>query len=173
MTTTQVAKLFNLQERNTRRILNDLKQERLLLNRREHELIWYLSKQGIRSIKADKQVKYVKNNIFHYIIRNQVYIHLKPKEWTTEKAIEWNGNKTDIIKPDAIMEYNRQIYFVEIDNTQSMKVNREKIDKYKQMKKNVNLPVILYVTISEYRQKELRALLNGLKSEVILYTDIK
>lgn len=147
-----------------------MKGDGLLLNRRENELVWYLSKKGLKWIQANKQVKYVKNNIHHYIIRNQVYIHFKPNQWTTEKGFKLGK---EIIRPDAIMETDK-IYFVEIDRTQTMQANKEKIERYVRMKGNVNhFPIILYVTVSEYRQKQLRAMLNNLKSEVLLYNDIK
>jgi len=107
-------------------------------------------------------------------MRNQVYVHYRPLKWQTEKGIQWNENKKDIIKPDAIMEYNQQAYFIEIDHTQNMKVNKEKILKYVRMKESIsNFPIILYVTVSEYRQKELRAALNKVKSDVLLYNDLK
>lgn len=147
-----------------------MKSEKLLLNRREHELIWYLSKKGLQQINSNNQVKYVKNNIYHYIMRNQVYVHYRPRKWQTEKSIQFGSSKEDIIRPDAIMETDK-IYFVEIDHTQSMKINRDKIEKYKQIKGLANF-TLMFITISEYRQKELRGIIENMKSEVLLYNDI-
>lgn len=117
-------------------------------------------------------MKYVKNNILHYLMRNQVYIHFRPSDWTTEKRIQWDNN---IIVPDAIYRYNNQYYVLEVDNTQLMIENKKKITIYREFKQHGNysvFPIILFVTTTEYRQKQLRSLLDGLKSEVLLYKDL-
>lgn len=157
-----------------------MKAEKLIQSKREEELIWYLSKEGVDWIRSEKRVKYVKNNILHYIMRNQVYIHFKPTKWETETPVKWNGKKDDIIKPDAIFEKNNTIYFLEVDNKQHMKANHKKIQKYKKMKDSNILqkqygafPYILYVTTTEYRQKQLRSYLTTMKSEVLLFNDLK
>lgn len=158
-----------------------MKQEKLLSNRRlSGELIWYVAKGGRKWLKSDKGVKFITNQIDHYLMRNQVYVHYKPNEWRSELPIQFSSSKKDIIKPDAIYLYNNNLYFLEVDNKQHMEENKQKIRKYKQLmetgilqKQHNQFPTIFYLTISEYRQKELRNLLGKMKSEVLLYTDIK
>ena len=104
-------------------------------------------------------------------MRNQVYIHFNPTIWDTEKFI-YNGK----IRPDAIMNKDNQFYMVEVDHTQSLMANKKKIDLYKEFKASKQykiFPVILFITTTEYRQKQLRSLLDGVKSEVLLFKDLQ
>jgi hypothetical protein len=92
------------------------------------------------------------------------------------KNIKVNGEK---VIPDAFYKYNNQWYFLEVDRTQKMIENKNKIELYKAYKEcgkfpksYGSFPTIIYITQSEYRRKELRGLLNGLKAEVILESDL-
>lgn len=180
MTTKQLEQLFNLRKENALRILNDMKVEKLIQNRREEEYVWYLAKQGLKWLEIEKPVKFIKGNIDHYIIRNQVYIHFNPDTWKTEIPLQWTNSKRDIIIPDAIFTINSTHYFLEVDVKQDMRTNSDKIKKYRAlMKSNImqtkygQFPTILFVTISEYRKKELKNFLKGIPHEILTYQDIR
>jgi len=139
------------------------------------ESVYYLSASGRRMINS-KKIRRKTLIAPHTILRNEVYIWARPRLWKQEQAIKWQG-KT--LVPDALYEKG-QMYFLEVDITQSMSVNKQKIHLYRELrasglfqKQFGQFPTIQFVTTTEYRSKALRASLDGLKAEVLLHSDFK
>lgn len=137
-----------------------------------------LSKRG-REWVGGKERKYTLH-MHHFLLRNEFMIkrNIPMKDFYPEspKNIKVNGEK---VIPDAFYKHNNQWHFLEVDRTQKMIENKNKIELYrvyrdsgKFPKSYGHYPTIIYVTQSEYRRKELRGLLNGMKSEVILETEL-
>ena len=108
-----------------------------------------------------------------------MYIHYKPYKWVLEAKI-----KTDILDmvADARFESGGNHYYLECDNAQLMKENEKKIERYRQLRKSgiyqqtyktMTFPTIVWVTRSPVRAKKLRTLMNGMKSEIFLWEELK
>ncbi|MEN2468245.1 replication-relaxation family protein, partial [Ornithinibacillus sp. JPR2-1] len=114
----------------------------------------------------------------HYLMRNDLYIHLKqPANWRNEvKMISGEGTKGEIvIIADAHFIQNKRHHIVEIDNQQKMKKNKVKIDKYRRLIERNSfkgMPKLYWVTTTPYRRDSLLELCEGLDVEVYLDTDI-
>lgn len=175
LTTSQLQRLHNLGgRRNTTRILNDMSE--FLCSFREHETVYYLSAKGRKEIGSQK-VRRRTIHTQHTLMRNNVYIAYKPDYWRLEMPLKW-GDKSVI--PDAVFKNNAGGYvFLEVDHTQSLAANERKISLYKELResglfqrKYGSFPTIMYVTVNEYRHKKLHALLDGLKAEIVLGSDL-
>lgn len=137
--------------------------------------VFYLNKNGREAINGDK-IRKKTTTAKHYIMRNDLYIHLgKPENWRNEIRIKYESDKDKIINvADAHFKTDRH-YIVEIDNMQKMGKNRLKIDKYRRLvEKNVfkGMPGLIWVTTTAYRQAAIRDLCDGLDVMVFLNTDI-
>lgn len=174
LTTSQLQRLHNLGgRRNTTRILNDMAE--YLCSFREHETVYYLSAKGRKEI-GSQTVRRRTIQTQHTIMRNDIFIAYRPDYWRVEAPMKW-ADKSVI--PDAVFKINGGYVFLEVDHTQSLAANERKITLYKELRdsglfqrKYGAFPTIMYVTVSEHRQKKLRALLDGFKSEVLLINDI-
>lgn len=174
LTTGQIQRLHNLGgRRNTIRILNEM--TAYLSTFRLDETVYYLSAAGRREI-GSQRVRRRSLAIYHTLMRNEVYIHERPPFWCPEQAIKWHGNE---IVPDAFYKKDHFV-FLEIDNTQPMAMNQRKIGKYRELRdsglfqqKFGEFPVIRFVTTTEFRKKKLRGLLDGLKSDVLVYGELR
>src|SRR5699024_7435835 len=122
-------------DRNARRVLYDLEKDKLIKSVRYEKKIYYLSNRGSDKIgKTGTNLK--KSWITHTLMRNDLYIKLgMPNTW--QKEIPINKNDAVFIIPDAMFKLNGEFYFVEIDNTQTMKTNIEKIKKYKELSSDI------------------------------------
>lgn len=175
LTTSQLQRLHNLGgRRNACRILNDMNE--LLSSFQMDEKVYYLSAKGRKEI-GSQTARRRTIHTQHTLLRNEIYIRYRPDYWRAEFPIKW-GNETII--PDAIFKRDNQFVFLEVDNTQSMSQNEKKIAQYRALRetqifqrKHGHFPTILYVTTSEYRQKQLRALLDGMKAEVLTFNELK
>nr|WP_162305307.1 replication-relaxation family protein [Brevibacillus laterosporus] len=175
LTTSQIQRLHNLgSRRNTHRILTDM--GKALHSFRLDESVYYLSASGRRMINS-KKVRRKTLTAPHTILRNEVYIWARPRLWKQEQAIKWQGKA---LVPDALYQKNEQYFFLEVDSTQSMTVNRQKINLYRELrdsglfqKRFGQFPTIQFVTTTEYRRKVLRAAIDGLKAEVLLHSELK
>ncbi|HZF64461.1 MAG TPA: replication-relaxation family protein [Chitinophagaceae bacterium] len=175
LTTSQIQRLHNLGgRRNAQRILKDM--QPYLHSFTLQENVHYLSSQGRQEVGSTK-IRRRSQTVAHTLLRNEVYIAHKPKVWKAEMLIKWHGKK---LQPDALYEANRLV-FLEIDRTQSMAVNRERITLYHDLKQSGlfqkqigEFPIIQFVTLTAHRQKELRALIDHcrLKGEVLLASDL-
>lgn len=175
MTTSQLQRLHGLSgRRNTSRILNDMND--LLSSFQLDEKVYYLSAKGRKEI-GSTNVRRRTLHTQHTLLRNEVYLRYRPEYWRLEFPIKWNDKS---IVPDAIFKRDGQFVFLEVDHTQSMAQNEKKIAMYRELREsNVfqskygHFPTILFVTMSDYRQKQLRALLDGMKAEILTFNDMK
>lgn len=157
-------------KRNTLRVLSGMESAKLISSFTLEEKVFYLAAAGRKLIGSEK-VRKRTLHVPHYLMRNDVYIYYRPAVWYPELPFEWLDEK---IIPDAYFTKNNQHYFLEIDRSQSMVKNESKIQSYQSLKDSGlfqkrygAFPIILFVTTSEHRQKRLRALLEGMKAEVL------
>ena len=145
--------------RNAQRILQRMEKEGLIKSERLELKIYYLSDKGKQVIGSGKG-KLKKSQIIHTLMRNDLYINLgMPKDW--KKEIPLKMNKEVLLIADAMFTQNGVNHFVEIDNKQSMKNNREKILKYSKIfpaihKQFGHHPVLIWYTFSEIRKEKLK-----------------
>ncbi len=146
-------------ERNARRILLEMEQKKLINSVRYDKKIYYLSNKGSDRIgKGGVNLK--RSWIQHTLMRNDLFILLEqPSDWKKEFPVKRNG-ETYLI-PDAMFKQHEIYHFVEIDNTQTMKTNLEKIKKYKDLFKDIekqfkHKPVLIWYSLSPIRKEKLR-----------------
>lgn len=170
-------KLHDLKSyRNAHRVINQLKPF-LNVFKDDGVNIYYLNKDG-REIINSPHIRTKLTSAKHYLMRNDLYIHLgMPKSWRNEVKMISGANTNKEIKIIADSHYfNGAIHHVvEIDNLQKMKKNEIKIDKYRRLIERNSfkgMPVIIFVTTSHYRQNLLKELCEGLNAHVFLNTDI-
>ncbi|MFC5650924.1 replication-relaxation family protein [Paenibacillus solisilvae] len=175
LTTSQIQRLHNLGgRRNTTRVLNDMSE--FLTSFREGETVYYLNARGRKEIGSQTQRRRTLH-VQHALIRNEVYIAYRPDQWNEEKTLKWDDR---IIIADALYRSNGEYTLLEIDVTQPMAINEKKIGLYRELRdtgrwqaKNGPFPEVLYVTVSEYRQKRLATLLDGMNARVITVGDLR
>ncbi|MFD2615717.1 replication-relaxation family protein [Paenibacillus gansuensis] len=176
LTTSQVQQLHNLGgRRNTTRILSDMAE--YLSSFFLDEKVYYLNAHGRKTI-GSTTIRRRTIQIHHTLIRNQVYVRFRPTElWKPEHVIKWDDKQ---LVTDATFRLNGQYVFLEVDVTQPMAANERKIELYRELRESGRwqqkygvFPSILYVTVSEYRQKRLRAIMGDLKAEVLTVADVK
>jgi hypothetical protein len=143
-------------DRNARRILLEMEKKKLINSVRYDKKIYYISNKGSDRIgKGGVNLK--RSWIQHTLMRNDLFIFLgQPSDWKKEVPI-YNGEEVYLI-PDAIFKKNGVIYFVEIDNTQTMKINIEKIKKYKELFPTLkHTPILIWYSLSPIRKEKLSA----------------
>lgn len=142
--------------RNTNRVLNDLS-DYLASFRDGYQTIYYLNKNGREYVESGK-VRRKSYQISHYLMRNEFWLYSKcPSDWKNEVKIS-NGDIS--IVADAMYSIGGLHHFLEVDNTQTMKENRAKIERYIQLLNSVrakvgHFPVIVWLTTTELRRKQL------------------
>lgn len=119
--------------RNANRIMKDLTP---FISRVTYykEYVYYLNKEGHALLGEGKVVS--RNRMEHAILRNEAWLQLYcPDDWQIETEIKYrkNGEKKRII-PDA----EGILHAVEIDRSQKMKVNEEKLKNMKNSHKFIN-----------------------------------
>ncbi|MBT2723033.1 replication-relaxation family protein [Bacillus sp. ISL-46] len=162
--------------RNTNRILKQLS---LYLSsyREDYSTIYYLNKDGREYVTSEK-IRKKTNFVNHVIMRNQFYVYSGfPSEWKNE--MELNDGEYKVIC-DAWFKANGKFHILEVDYQQTMKENRNKIEKYRGLYKNKSMenklghiPTLLWITTTELRKKKLVELLKGLPYAVYTINDIK
>jgi hypothetical protein len=145
--------------------------EKYIVHFREAENIYYLSKAGRELVGCEKVVK--KNpNFMHTLMRNDIYVYFNcPKHWRNEFVIPTEEFK---IVADAIFRVEKTDYFLEVDYTQKMKRNIEKINQYARFKE-MNLwhgvfPTLVFYTAKDSRQIQLRDYCKQKELECKIYT---
>lgn len=162
--------------RNTNRILKELSPY-LSAFREEYSTIYFLNKDGreyVNSKKLRKKNKFVN----HVIMRNQFYIFAGfPYDWTNEMKVT---DKQFTVICDAWFKSNGKFHFLEVDSLQKMKANRAKIEQYKGLYGNGtihehfgHLPLLIWVTISELRKRQLKELCKDFPNLVYTINDIR
>lgn len=175
LTRDQINNYFQLGTiRNVNYVLRNLS-EHLMCIREGYQSIYYLSKIGRDYVDCDK-VRRKGNHVQHTVMRNQFWLFYKcPKDWKSEIKVS-DGKATIIV--DAMFTRNGFLHFLEVDNLQTMKENREKIKRYKVlinslMKQYGYHPTLVWLTTTEHRRNQLEKACEGLKMKVYTLSDIQ
>ncbi len=175
----QIATIHNLGKvRNTNRILKDLS---IFLSsyREEYSTVYYLNALG-RDYVGSEKVRRKNQFVNHVLMRNDFYIYMKcPVHW--ENEIKVKDEEHSVICDSLFTKLNRK-YFLEVDSTQKMKINREKVKQYLGLYRSDSLknlfshnPGLIWITTTELRRQQLRELCKDFPIKVSVYTinDIK
>jgi hypothetical protein len=177
LTRSQIQSIHRLKsDRNAQRVLKQMEQYVNVF--RDGENIYYLNAEGRALVNCDK-VRKSTGNVQHYIMRNYIYIAFDcPTSWRNEIRIKSEGvTKKDkvVCVADALFKQGDVYCVVEVDNTQTMKKNQAKIERYRLLKQRGSFgmlaPKFIWITTSEYRRNELLKLSEGLNVQVFTLTD--
>lgn len=175
LTRDQLSRYFDLGKVcNTNRVLRNLS-EYLMSIREGYQSIYYLSKLGRDYVDCQK-IRKRGNHVHHTVMRNEFWLYYKcPRDWKNEVKIS-NGN--DSVVADAVFTRNGFYHFLEVDNLQSMKENRAKITRYKNLLESLVKqygyhPTLIWLSTTEHRRKQLEKDNDGLKAKVYTLSDIK
>lgn len=165
-------------DRNAQRVLKQM--EEYLNVFRDGENVYYLNAAG-RALVDCETIRKSTGNIQHYIMRNHLYVALGcPGTWRNEIRIKSEGKTKKervICVADALFKNGDAYTIVEVDNTQTMKKNRAKIDCYRILKQRGSFgmigPSFIWITTTDYRRKELLKLSQGLNTQVFTIADFK
>ena len=175
LSTTQIQKLHNMgTDRNTRRFMQSIQE--YVSCWKEHENVYYLNKKGRERVESGV-VRTKISPVTHYLMRNDFYIRNLPEIFEPEMSVTIGDVS---IRPDAWVKLKGGFYFLEVDNTQSMVKNQQKIEKYKKLadkgafqQKYGYFPRILWVTALAGRKQTLAKSCGDLKNTVILWEEIR
>lgn len=177
LTRDQLSRYFNLGKiNNTNRVLRNLS-EYLMCIRDGYQTIYYLSKIGREYVDCEK-IRKKGGHVYHTVMRNEFWLYYNcPKDWKNEIKVS-DGKATVIV--DAMFTKSLMHHFLEIDNKQTMKENRTKITRYKQLYENGlitqklgHFPSIVWMTTTELRRKQLSEACKGLpNTKVYTLSDI-
>ncbi|MGR5970185.1 replication-relaxation family protein [Bacillus paranthracis] len=151
--------------RNANRILKDLSP---YVNSTVYkkEYVYYLNKQG-RALFDDTEKVVPTIRLAHSLMRNESWLYLFcPEDWQIEAPIRYkvHDKKKTIIPDVKFRDDDGILNVVEIDRTQMMNVNSEKMHRYGEFtmyyknKYNGKVPVIHFFTLTMHRQKTLEQL---------------
>ncbi|AHA71043.1 hypothetical protein YBT1518_09230 [Bacillus thuringiensis YBT-1518] len=151
--------------RNANRILKDLGS---FVNNTVYkkEYVYYLNKKG-RALFDDTEKIVPTIRLAHSLMRNEAWLYLFfPDDWQIETPIRYKiDDKKKTIIPDVKFRDEEGILnAVEIDRTQMMNVNSEKLKRYGEFttyyknKYNGKIPIIHFFTVTKYRGKKLEEL---------------
>ncbi|MDN4609103.1 replication-relaxation family protein [Sporosarcina highlanderae] len=164
--------------RHTNRVLHSLS-DYLSSIREGYQSIYYLNSKGKAYIGCDK-VRKKGGHVKHVIMRNDMWaFHDYPKDWRNEVKVS-DGSATVIVDAMFTDGWDRK-HFLEIDHTQTMQENKNKIYRYKKLFENGlveeklgHFPTLVWLTTSEHRRKELKKACEGLPVVMVFTTnDIK
>ena len=178
LTRDQLNRYFHLgKTRNTNRVLGDLSP--FLKNIRDgYQSIYYLNKEGREYVGCEK-IRKKGGHVQHTIMRNEMWLFYGcPPDWKSE--IKVTDGKTTLVT-DAMFMKMLQYHFLEIDHTQTMKENRDKILRYKELaqdgliaQKLGHFPTVVWLTTTELKRTQLKEACKGLPSvKVYTLSDIK
>jgi hypothetical protein len=155
------------------------------------EKVIYLNKKGRELIASEKEEIKVSVQTIHSLLRNEVYIHFKcPYDWKIEHTLEkkekshdsfamFNAGFTPINKKtiicDAVFKRNGYFHLIEVDNTQDMRVNKKKIDSYREILPayKEETPILYFFTKTESRKRKLEEWMKGIRHEVRTFEEIR
>lgn len=173
----QLQRLHNLgKTRNANRVLSELSP--LLSSFREgYESIYFLNSLGRDYVNAKKVLRKTQF-VNHVIMRNEFYLYSKrPHEWRVELKVK-DGISSVVC--DAWFKVNGRFHFLEVDSTQKMSENRDKIKSYLDMYQRGTLhnhfkyfPTLIWLTSTDLRKKQLQELCKELPCKVFTMSDIK
>lgn len=164
-------------KRNTNRVIKELQTYLSSFREDDQSTIYFLNKEGREYVNSKKERK--KNKfVNHVIMRNDFYIHAGyPHDWKNEMRVT-DGDKTVIC--DAWFKSDGKYNFLEVDSLQKMKENRSKILQYIGLFKNGAIekhlgyfPLLIWLTTTELRRRQLKELCKDLPCLVYTINDIK
>ncbi|HDR3896230.1 replication-relaxation family protein [Bacillus bombysepticus] len=150
--------------RNANRIMKDLSSYTSKITHNK-EYVYYLNQSGHKLFGEGKVVHH--SRVAHAILRNEAWLHLFcPDDWQIETEIRYikDDKKKKIIPDVKFRDDDKILHAVEIDRTQKMVVNEDKLKCYEEFTKiykqkyNGKMPVIHFFTITKYREKRLEQL---------------
>lgn len=178
LTRDQLSRYFDLGKvSNTNRVLRNLS-EYLMCIREGYQSIYYLSKVGREYVDCEK-IRKKGGHVHHTVMRNEFWLYYGcPRDWKNEIKVS-DGKAT--VTVDAMFTKSLMHHFLEIDNKQTMKENRTKIARYKELYTNGlitqklgHFPTIVWMTTTELRKKQLLEACKGLlNTKVYTLSDIK
>jgi hypothetical protein len=162
--------------RNANRILKELAPY-LSSFREEYSSIYYLNRIGREYVNCNK-VRKKTNFVQHVLMRNDFYIFAGfPHDWKNEMKLS-DGEYTVVC--DAWFKANGKYHILEVDHTQTMKENRNKIEKYRGLYENEltkehlgYFPLLIWLTTTELRKKKLTQLCKGIPYAIYTMNDIR
>jgi hypothetical protein len=171
LTRAQLQRIHNLKgERNANRVLNSMDE---YLNKFRHgmEYVYCLNKAGRERVQCDV-IRKKTPNIDHFLLRNQLWIHLKyPSTW--ENEIRINVGDQSIVCDAKFMAKGGIPVFVEADVTQPMIKNKQKADRYRKIKAMSADPFhVVWITQLDSRRAKLNELMEGLTGRVYTLNEI-
>ncbi len=98
------------------------------------EYVYYLNKEG-HAMFGDDGKGVSKGKLAHAILRNDAWLHLFcPDDWQIEIDIRYkkNGEKKKIVPDMKFRDEEGGLHAVEVDRSQKMKINDEKLLKYEE-----------------------------------------
>ena len=179
MTRDQLNRYFQLGgKRNTNRILSGIS-DYLTSIREGYQTIYYLSKVGKAHVNCEK-IRKKGGHVYHTVMRNDMWLFFDmPKKWKNEIKVS-DGSVSVVVDSMFTDNWDRR-HFLEVDNMQTMKENRNKIKRYKELFRNGSIeeklghfPTIVWLTTTEHRRKQLKEECEGLPVVMVFTTnDIK
>lgn len=178
LTRSQLQTLHDLKsDRNAQRILKQM--DEYVCSFRDGENIYYLNAKGRERVESQK-IRKKTSNVTHFIMRNYLFIaYNRPASWKNEIRIKSQGQtpKDNVtVVADAVFKRDNRWHLVEVDNTQTMMKNENKVARYRKLFERKALgdhPKLIWITQTEYRKKRLREICNGLDCDVWTMTDFK
>ncbi len=183
--------IHQLNYRNTCRIISTQLRPYIHETYFNKEKVIYLNKKGREFIASEKDEVKVSVQTIHSLLRNEVYIYFQcPYNWEIEYkllasieqpnhfGISFQGlslsNKKTVIS-DAVFKRNGYFYLIEVDNTQDMRVNKKKIETYREVLPSYKdeTPFLYFFTQTESRKKKLEEWLKGIRNKVLLFEEIR
>jgi hypothetical protein len=139
---------------------------------RLNENVYYLNSEGRERVGAQKALKKT-HQITHHLLRNSLYIAYGcPSTWQSEVQIKIDGKV--FLVADAMFDMAGTKNIIEVDHTQKMNENRNKIKKYKHLLELgvfQKEPKFIWVTATEYRKKQILKACEGMKVRVYLASE--
>lgn len=146
---------------------------------REH--VYYLNKKGRILLGEEKEVKKT-NRLAHCLMRNEAWLCLYcPDDWQPEVSIKYTVNfeKKSIIPDVKFRDEQGILHAVEIDRTQDMRKNEEKLKRYTEFsqlykRKYGKVPIVHFFTVSAHRQERLEkmAAKHGVYAQVVVIPEL-
>lgn len=170
LTQAQIQAIHDLKSpRNANRILNGMS-DYLSSFRLGLEKVYYLNKNG-REFVNQETIRKKTPNVEHFLTRNQLWIYMnRPKKWKNEARVIVGDSS---IVCDAQTYQNDIPVFIEVDISQSMQVNKQKIQKYRKLKELSKDPFyVVWVTKIDSRRKRISDLSQGLPGYIYTLEEI-
>lgn len=175
LTRSQIQVLHDIgSSRSTSRIMKELEDAAYVNSFRDGEKVYYLSREGRDRIGASR-IRKKTLQARHFIMRNSLYIAFgSPSTWKNEQRFAVKERKDLRIIADATFVTDGRYHIVEIDHTQKMSANRAKIEKYRKLIEIGAFkvaPRFVWMTVTDYRRKQLTKLCEGLDVQIFTVND--